>query len=164
MNVQCVQLGRFLHSMLTPRVTKSSLHFFVVVMIQIMKLPIHSPWDVKFFIGYSWRYSKIQGVVLPNTVDQIISWSLRSQTRNPSLCLTTIPRSGGKTRIVKDLGTQWSWGVNLRPLWPCRIAPRTGKDQRRYYEVVQIARGTPSRKKVSNDHSRRDFWTLSKRI
>jgi len=55
--------------------------FPVVIMIQVMKHPIHSPWDVKFFIGYSWRYSKIQGVVLPNTVDQIISWCLHSQTR-----------------------------------------------------------------------------------
>jgi hypothetical protein len=35
----------------------------------------------KILYRFSWRYSKIQGVVLPNTVDQIISWSLHSQTR-----------------------------------------------------------------------------------
>ena len=66
----------------SPHVSEKHPYIFsVVMMIQVMKHPIHSPCDVKFFIGYPWRYSKIQGVVLPNTVDQIISWSLHSQTR-----------------------------------------------------------------------------------
>ena len=95
---------------------KSSLQWLHTNDYKLLKHPICSPWDVKIFMAYSLR-SKIQGVVLRNP-----SHGLQTHKHvRLSLCLTTAPWSGAKSRIIIDLGTRWRWGVNWGLLNPAEM-------------------------------------------